>query len=226
MPSDRSYTVHRKATGSRAAKQKSTTCRKSNVSAKRRQPGTQARLSRSDWLAAARSALIANGIEAVKVDRLAKTLNVTRGGFYWHFKDRKDLLDALLENWERQTNQMFESVLDQDHSDGAAEFIALVNAWIEEDVYSPAYDAAVRDWARKSSHVATAVRRVDNHRIEILRRIFTDLGYVGNAAFIRARITYFHQVGYYTLGLGESKENRRKLLPGYVDALTGGKVSI
>jgi AcrR family transcriptional regulator len=196
------------------------------VTAKRRQPGTQARLSRSDWLAAARSALLAGGIESVKVDRLAKALNVTRGGFYWHFKDRKDLLDALLEHWERQTNQMFESVLDQDHADGAAEFIALVNAWIEEDVYSPAYDSAVRDWARTSAHVATAVRRVDNHRIEILRRVFSDLGYAENAAFIRARITYFHQVGYYTLGFGESKEDRRKLLPDYVDALTGGKVSI
>lgn len=196
------------------------------VMAKRRQPGTQARLSRSDWLSAARGALIASGIEAVKIDRLAKTLNVTRGGFYWHFKNRKDLLDALLDHWERQTNQMFESILDREHTDGAAEFIALNNAWIEEDIYSPAYDSAVRDWARNSPQVAKAVRRVDNHRIELLRRIFEDLGYAGNAAFIRARITYFHQVGYYTLGLSESKAERRKLLPEYVDALTGGKVKV
>lgn len=196
------------------------------MNARRRQPGTHTRLSRSDWLAAARSALLAGGIESVKVDRLAKALNVTRGGFYWHFKNRKDLLDALLEHWERQTNQTFEAVLDQDLADGAAEFIALVNAWIEEDLYSPAYDAAVRDWARNSAHVAAVVRRVDKYRIDILQRIFIDMGYVDKAAFIRARIAYFHQVGYYTLGLGESKETRRKLLPEYVEALTGGKVSI
>ena len=227
MPHVRGYTAPSKLPSNRnRARKPAPGQRESQVTTKRRHPGSQTRLSRSDWLEAARSALIAGGIESVKVDRLAKMLNVTRGGFYWHFTDRKDLLDALLEHWERQTNQMFESVLIQDHADGAAEFTALANAWIEEDAYSPAYDSAVRDWARNSDHVAKAVRRVDNHRIEILQRIFKDLGYAENEAFIRARITYFHQVGYYTLGLDESKEARRGLLPDYVDALTGGTVKL
>lgn len=185
---------------------------------------SRVRLSRSDWLAAARSALIARGIGAVKVDRLAKTLNVTRGGFYWHFKDRDDLLNALLVNWEQRSNAMFEAALSGNHADGVAEFRALVDAWITEDIYSPAYDSAVRDWARISESVAKAVRRVDNHRIEIIKRIFKDMGFDDDEAFIRARITYFHQVGYYTMSFGESPEQRKNLLPLYLNALTGGKV--
>lgn len=191
----------------------------------KRLANSQARLSRSDWLAAARNILIASGIDAVKVDRVAKSLNVTRGGFYWHFKDRQDLHEALLDGWERETNRMFEATLSGgDYEDGVAEFQALVDAWIEEDTYSPAYDAAMRDWARTSKHAATAVRRVDKHRIAIITRIFEDLGFSGTEAFIRARITYFHQVGYYALGLGESPKERKKLLPYYLYALTGGKI--
>lgn len=179
------------------------------------------RYCRKDWLAVARAALIAEGKDAVKIERLAKTLNVTRGGFYWHFKDRNDLLNALLQEWEDETNTIFKSTLEQDHANGMQEFQALVNLWLEETVYSPAYDAAVREWARTSPKAEQAVRRVDNRRIDILKRIFLDMGYANDEAFIRARITYFHQVGYYTLGLGETKQKRRKLLPLYVRILTG-----
>lgn len=194
---------------------------KRTTKVKRRHQAKKVLLSREDWLAAARAALIAEGKDGLKVERLAKALNVTRGGFYWHFKDRGDLLDALLESWERETTEAFQSTLEQDHRNGMGEFLALVNLWVEERVYSPAYDTAVRDWARTSDRVARAVKRVDNRRIDILKRIFLDLGYDDGEAFIRARVTYFHQVGYYTLGLGESHRERRKLLPLYVRVLTG-----
>ena len=56
-------------------------------------------LSREDWTEAARKQLVAAGIEEVKVDRLARKMKVTRGSFYWHFKNRKDLLDSVLRVW-------------------------------------------------------------------------------------------------------------------------------
>ena len=66
----------------------------------------------------------------------------------------------------------------------------------------------MRDWARSSPQAARVVRRVDNRRIELIQRIFIDLGYDEPEAFVRARVTYFHQVGYYALGLGETKARR------------------
>jgi AcrR family transcriptional regulator len=184
------------------------------------------RLSRADWLVAARDALIQEGPVAVKVERLAKRLGVTRGGFYWHFRNRDDLLNSLLKAWQTETNVLFEAALQGNHSDGIGEFLALCRSWVNEDVYSPAYDSAVRDWARSSHAVAKVVKRVDRKRVDIIKRIFLDIGYSEEEAFIRARITYFHQVGYYTLGVGESKAQRRRLLPLYVQALTGKEVLI
>ena len=185
----------------------------------------RSRLGREDWLVAARNALITIGKDGVKVERLAKKLNVTRGGFYWHFRGRDDLLDSLLKSWERETNVLFEQALQGDHADGMSEFCAVIRSWVNEDVYNPAYDSAVRDWARVSKRAEKAVKRVDRKRIAIIKRIFSDMGYSEDESFIRARITYFHQVGYYTLGVGETKRQRRELVPLYIYVLTGHSVT-
>ena len=56
----------------------------------------QKRTSKSEWLEKALEVLEAEGVNAVKIDRLAKLLETSRSGFYWHFKDRQDLLSCLL----------------------------------------------------------------------------------------------------------------------------------
>lgn len=178
-------------------------------------------LGRNAWILAAREALIRDGIRAVEVGKLARRLKVTRGGFYWFFNSRKELLDELLADWERTNTEAFKAVLRDPGHNGVAEFQALVDMWIAESGYSPAWDAAIRDWARVAPKVATVVRRVDEERIDILKRIFLDMDYPEEEAFIRARVTYFHQVGYYALGLKESREQRRRLLPLYIRTLTG-----
>ena len=61
---------------------------------------TPRQLSRVDWIEAARRQLIISGVDELKVDRLARKMKVTRGSFYWHFKNRKDLLDAVLQLWQ------------------------------------------------------------------------------------------------------------------------------
>jgi hypothetical protein len=71
--------------------------------------------------------------------------------------------------------------------------------------------------------VASAVRRTDDARIGVLKQVFLDMGCEDEEAFVRARICYFHQVGYYTLGMRESREERLRLLPLYTRVLTGRK---
>lgn len=170
---------------------------------------------------AARNALIREGIAGVKVGKIARRLKVTRGGFYWFFDSHKQLLDELLLDWERRNTAGFESVLRESGRNGMAEFQLLVDVWLNEKDYSPAWDAAVRDWARVSGKVANAVRRTDDARIEILKQVFLDMGCKDEEAFVRARICYFHQVGYYALGVRESREERLRLMPLYTRVLTG-----
>jgi AcrR family transcriptional regulator len=178
-------------------------------------------LGREAWLNAARSALIHEGIGGVEVGKLARKLHATRGGFYWFFTSRKQLLDHLLAEWEEANTAVFKSIVRDPGVNGAAEFKALCDMWVNESGYNPQWDAAVREWARISPRVATVVRRIDDVRIEIIRRIFHDMGCEEPEAFVRARVTYFHQVGYYTLGVRESREQRVMLLPIYTRVLTG-----
>jgi AcrR family transcriptional regulator len=189
---------------------------------KRKASASSSSLGREDWIAAARAELIAGGVNAVKIGRLAKRLRVTRGGFYWHFTSRADLLNELLHSWEVSNTAPFErSLTSGSVRDGVREFLAIANLWLDEKEYSPAFDTAVRDWARISKAVATAVRRVDERRIGVLHRIFLDLGFADPEALVRARVAYFHQVGYYTLAINQDRESRLALVAVYVQVLTG-----
>lgn len=182
----------------------------------RRQP-----LGREAWLNAARAALIEEGTAGVEVNKLAKRLGVSRGGFYWFFDNRQQLLEELLGYWVRTSSAQFAGILDHTGRNGAREFQSLVELWVGESDYDPRWDGAVRDWARTSARVLEAVQLVDAKRIAIIENIFIDLGYQGMEAHIRARITYYHQVGYYALGIRESRRQRLKLLPSYIRVLTG-----
>ena len=180
------------------------------------------RMTRQDWIRAARRALITSGVEQVKVDRLAREMKITRGSFYWFFKSREELLETLLEDWEAtNTKPLLDAIAKLPKGDGMAAMNALIEFWVEEKEFSPAYDSAMRDWARISPAVEKAVRRIDNKRIEAIKQMFLDMGYPEEEAFIRARVTYFHQVGYYALRIRESKATRLKLLPLYTKALIG-----
>ena len=182
---------------------------------------TVSRLRPEDWLDAAQRRLVNGGIDAVKIGPLAEDLKVTRGSFYWHFRDRNHLLEALLSQWRGQSHEMFDRLVGGDAASGMEEFVRLVHLWIDESEFDPALESAMRDWARTSDDVSAVVKAVDEERIAYIKRIFLDFGYGEDEAFIRARITYFHQVGYYTIGYNESLDARMSLLPMYVSVLTG-----
>jgi AcrR family transcriptional regulator len=191
------------------------TRKSSNRARQPRQP-----LGREAWLAAARDALIEEGTAGIEVNKLARRLQVTRGGFYWFFESREQLLDALLEFWARSSTLLFEKIATGTDRVGLQKFQALVDLWISEKEYDPKWDGAVRDWARTSSKVLNTVHAVDEQRIGFIEEVFRDLGYKGKEAHVRARVTYYHQVGYYALGVRESRKQRLDLIPYYTKILT------
>ncbi|WP_292936491.1 TetR/AcrR family transcriptional regulator [Noviherbaspirillum sp.] len=178
-------------------------------------------LSAEDWILAARAALVRHGVADVKVDRLARDLNVTRGSFYWHFADRQALLDALLKHWRSQNTEPFLRVIGKDKEPALQQLARFTRIWLDEKEFDPDFDSAVRDWARNAPEVARAVRSADTARLKVLMRIFSALGFSEKEAMIRARITYYHQVGYYTMRITESHARRRELFPAYFAVLAG-----
>ena len=182
--------------------------------------GTE-RLGRADWVAAARSALVEQGVAAVKVDVLARAMGVSRGSFYWHFKSREDLLAALLEDWRLSAISPFVAAIASRPGQPQIQLLRFSEVWLDEQRYDPRYDAALRDWARSSPEVDARVREVDDERVALLRGLFAAIGYGALEAEVRARILYYHQVGYYALHIVESASFRRKLLPVYFRVLAG-----
>lgn len=129
-------------------------------------------LGKSDWLKAARLALLKGGVEAVRVERLARSLRVTKGSFYWHFKDRDELLDLLLREWE---GEMAEIIPHLRHRSVRQMLLTLVRILVErarlsEEGEVPS-DAAIFAWASVSPEVARRVNRAEQERINLLMQI-------------------------------------------------------
>ncbi|MEU4315441.1 helix-turn-helix domain-containing protein [Nocardia sp. NPDC024068] len=135
-----------------------------------------ARTPSAGWIDAGLQALARGGPDAVRVEALAKTLGVTKGGFYGYFADRDALLEAMLDTWERRS---VDEVLDQvtDQGGGARTKIYRAGALTLSPDLLPV-DLAIRDWARRDETVAARLRRVDNERMRLLREMigtyFTD----------------------------------------------------
>ncbi len=179
------------------------------------------KVTREGWLACAKVVLIEEGISAVKVDRLAKRLNVTRGGFYYHFKNHHGLLEDLLEIW-RSENRFTPVRLQLATPEEAARTLeAICDDVMHERGFDPQFDMAIREWARISAPVASVVHKVDDERTVALQRVFAAIGYPQDEAYIRARVFYTHQIGYYTIGVDESIDVREKNLRIYLEVLGG-----
>ena len=178
-------------------------------------------LSRDAWVAAARKVLEKRGIAEVKIDRLARRFKVTRGSFYFHFSSLKDLHDELLEEWRRINCAPFRKLREAAEIDGYAFFSTIVHVWVDEDPFSPLLDLAVRDWARTSKSLGKEVAEIDDLRISLLQRSFLAMGYAIDESIVRARITYFHQIGQYAISFKEDPAQRKRYQPLFGKVLLG-----
>lgn len=187
-------------------------------------PASQLRrqtLTRDAWVAAARKVLERGGISEVKIDRLARRLKVTRGSFYFHFSSLKDLHDALLDEWRQKNCVPFEHLRDSEVADGFDFFSRVVHVWVDENPFNPQLDLSIRDWARTSRRLAKEVGDMDDLRLDLLKRSFEAMGYDGDESLVRARITYFHQIGQYAISFKEDPTRRRALQPLFGQVLVG-----
>ena len=186
--------------------------------------GRTQKVSSETWVETARLILVEEGIAGVKVDRLAQRLGVTRGGFYHNFRDREDLLDALLRRWEEACRFLPEFPASRSLAKLGAWFDCVADRLIEEDGYDHDFDMAVREWARSDQRAAWAVERSDRQRMGVLQRFFDALGYSKDEALMRARIFYYLQIGYYAIGVRESIAVRKRNANLYIDLLCGHEV--
>lgn len=182
---------------------------------------TQGRSTREDWLKLALETLIRDGIDRVKVQIMAKQLNVSRSSFYWFFKSPQDLNDQMLEHWlAKNTGPIIQRALRPAQTISEA-ILNVFECWANEDLFDPRLDIAVRLWARRDPGVLAVVTSADQQRLDALTGMFTRHGYPAEEALVRARVLYFTQVGQYTLDIREDMTLRFSRTRAFVQSFCG-----
>ncbi len=167
-------------------------------------------------------ALAEGGVAGIAIDRLATTVGATRGSFYWHFKDRSELVEVALEQWERENTTELIPELDA-ISDPVERLRHLFR-----EVYERQVDAVEIALASAADEplVAPVFARVTQTRLHFLRRIFTDCGLPDDEAADRAWLAYALYVGHHQLGRNPDTQSLQPTrLDRLVDLLTSPVVS-
>jgi AcrR family transcriptional regulator len=126
------------------------------------------RTPREKWVEEGLQVLAERGVDAVRVEALAKRLGVTKGGFYGYFADRGALLTAMLDAWERECVDDVLDRIEQEGGDVLDKVRLAGRLTFSSDRLLP-IDLAIRDWARRDQAVAERLRRVDNRRMQLSR---------------------------------------------------------
>jgi AcrR family transcriptional regulator len=156
----------------------------------------RAPLGRNEWIDSAIAVLADQGVQGMRIEVLAKNFGVTKGSFYWHFKDRQDLFTGVLQTWR-----------DGRIRDIDKQTVATAGREREQlqhliDVYGAtrnrkgiSIELAVREWARRDPQVAAVVEEVDTWRLECTRKLFVALGFPDDEAKSRSLLLYAYVFG-------------------------------
>ena len=171
------------------------------------------KLGRKDWIRSGLIVLAEGGVEAVRIESLAKRMKMTKGSFYWHFKNRNDLLDAILAEWvEIDTNGIIEQV-NQIDTDPTTKLLRLFELAIADNGLIPGLadgkiENAIRAWAMTNQKVAELIAQVDQQRLSYTKALFLEIGFSEAEAMVRARLAYYSLVGELTIGVEPNPANR------------------
>lgn len=151
----------------------------------------KSQLDRSAWIEAAIDVLAKEGVGGLRVEVLAKTCGVTKGSFYWHFKDRQDLLSAVLERWREGRMLDIEKTTAAVPSREADQLHYVIEVYgASRNRKGMSIELAVRDWARHDPLAAGVVEAVDLYRLECTRKLFVGTGMSDAEAKSRSLLLY------------------------------------
>ncbi|WP_210395621.1 TetR/AcrR family transcriptional regulator [Motiliproteus sediminis] len=159
-----------------------------------------------DWINEAFAMLAEGGVDSIKIEVLAKRLNVTKGGFYWHFKNRGDLLERMLEHWCQRRIETIRGQVARE-TDPVATLNYLLGLYTDQtNPRGNAIELAVRSWARQSEAAAATIAVVDRERLAAVAGLFRSLGCADAEAEARAYLFYSYCFGQSLLAVGHQDE--------------------
>ena len=153
-------------------------------------------LDRTAWIDFAIQVLADEGVEGLRVEVLARKLKVTKGSFYWHFKDRQALFNAVVTAWRDARVQEVEEQVAIPPEEATAQIRRILDQYsTQPNQQRMRTELALRDWARRDGFVAAAVETVDQARLQNAMRLFSLAGYAEQDAHTRAILLFTHVFG-------------------------------
>jgi len=175
-------------------------------------------VSKAEWLEAGLQALSEGGAANLTVEGLAKSLGISKAGFYWHFKNRDDLLRQLLDYWTHEITEVITS---------NPEILALKpknrllrTAETILDYELTRYEIAIRQWALQDAGAARAVKKANRLRLDFVRKAFSDLGFKGEDLEIRTMLFVCYHSLENSMFREISRKRRRDQITKRVELLT------
>ena len=153
-------------------------------------------LSRESWIRAALFAIADGGTAAVAVEPLAERLGATKGSFYWHFRNRDELIEEALALWEREGTDAFIERL-APVTDPVERLRRLLAEAMDDEAEGPGPADAALLASGADPLVAPVIDRVQRKRLAFLERCFRELGLPPAAARDRARLAYSVYLGWF-----------------------------
>lgn len=181
-----------------------------------RPPGTE-----DAWLEAAYEVLTESGVEAVKLMPLAKRLGLSRTGFYWHFKDRDALLEAMIRRWEDKNTGNLVARTQAYALNICEAMFNLFDCWLDGTLFDARLDLAIRNWARNDPDLQVRLEQSDARRRDAIIAMYERFGFDRYDAEIRTMTVIYTQIGYFSMRIREPLEVRIAHMPAYAELFTG-----
>lgn len=183
-----------------------------------------ARMTEQAWVEAAMRHLATANVEDIRIEELAREIGVTKGSFYWHFRNRQHLLEHVLEHWmDRATIQVTRWA--RAHARGGAERLyklLSLPATTPPEKKGADIELAIRSWARHDPAARRTVDRVDEVRAAFFMELMAEAGIAGDEAARRAAVAQSFMLGEAFLGARHGTEQRLRIIRFCADLLTGG----
>ena len=143
------------------------------------------RLSWDEWLGRALEALANEGGGVLTIDELVQRLGVSRGSFYWHFKDRADFVRKLVDYWSERFTRGVAQETNESEGSAKERLFSLMEPIVSDQLTR--YDIAIRAWASHNQIAARGVKKVDEFRLSYVRSLFEEMGFKGEELNMRTR---------------------------------------
>lgn len=158
------------------------------------------------------------GVKAVRIEGLARRLNISKSGFYWHFKDRRDLLMHLLDYWSREYTEIITDNQEIQKLEPRKRLRMIMEMVLDPRLTD--YDLSMRAWAAEDPQVARRVGRVYKLRLDFVREAFAELGFTGEELEMRTRLFVCYHSWERVMFWRESKKALKALIPRRLELLT------